>query len=59
MKVRRNAKWIVREYIKGNMVDFNGKSVKPLKVQSTSIYNQIVNMYDYGELIHVNDLKKK
>ena len=55
----KNAKWIVREYMKGNMVDFNGKSVKPLKVQSTSIYNQIVNMYDYGELIHVNDFKKK
>ena len=51
----RNGIWIIEEYKKGNMADYNGVPVKPVEYISPTKRAEIIELYECDEIYHLSD----
>lgn len=52
---KKTANWIIEEYKKGNMVDYNGDKIEPVKFITTSIRTDIIDQYENDNICHVSE----
>lgn len=53
----RNSNWIIDEYKKGNMADYDGKPIKPVEYISATKRAEIVELYECDEIYHLSDTR--
>lgn len=53
----RNSNWIIEEYKKGNMADYDGKPIKPVEHITASKRAEIVGLYESDDIYHLSDTR--
>ena len=53
--MKKTADWIIEEYRKGNMVDYDGNKIETVEIITPSVRRDILEQYENGDIYSVSD----